>query len=255
MSELFSLEDIEVSFLDFTILSDINIDFPAAKASFIIGKAGSGKSTLLKTLAGLMLPERGRVVYNGRDIAKFTSQEERDFRRDCAFGFQDAALWANQSVYNNIALPISLHRRGLAKAEVQRRVQEVALRAGYTDVLHFRPDALSAGEQKQISFARALVLDPKVLFMDEPTASLDEDSVNTVISVLKAEKEAGKTIIAVSHDPRLIAEVADLLVVVADGSVIGRGSVASMAPLVGVELARRIREAEKAIASEKVGEK
>lgn len=247
MNELFELEHIEVVSAGYTILEDISVSFPEGVSTFIIGKAGSGKSTLLKTLAGLIVPEKGRVLYRGKNIGRHSKQEELAFRYSCAFAFQDAALWANQSIYNNISLPLALHEPGLKKKEADRRIVDAVRRAGYSEGLGFRPDALSAGEQKLISFARCLVLDPMVLFMDEPTASLDEESVDNIVSILKELKAAGKTLITVSHDPRLIAELADQLLVIADGKILGRGSVASMAPLVGAELARRIRQAKKAI--------
>ncbi len=244
---LFVMEHIEVVSSGYTILDDLSVEFPEGCASFIIGKSGSGKSTLLKTLAGLIVPEKGRVLCQGKNIARYSKLEELAFRKKCAFAFQDAALWANQSIYNNVSLPLALHEPALEKGERDRRIQAAIRRAGYQEGIALRPDALSAGEQKQVSFARCLVLDPQVLFMDEPSASLDEESVDIILSVLKELKAAGRTLIAVSHDPRLIAELADQLVVVADGKVLGSGSVASMAPLLGSELARRIRRAQKAI--------
>lgn len=249
---LFAMENIEVVSSGYTILDDLSVVFPEGCTSFIIGKSGSGKSTLLKTLAGLIVPEKGRVMYRGKNMARHSKQEELAFRKSCAFAFQDAALWANESIYNNIALPLALHEPALEKNERDRRIQAAIRRAGYQEAIALRPDALSAGEQKQVSFARCLVLDPQVLFMDEPSASLDEESVDTILSVLKELKAAGRTLIAVSHDPRLIAELADQLVVVADGKVIGSGSVSSMAPLLGSELARRIRRAQKAIQNAEV---
>ncbi len=249
MSALVELQEVTVRFGDFEILSELSTAFPERECTCIVGKAGSGKSTLLKTAAGLVVPGRGRVLYRGRDLARMKGAEELTFRKESAFAFQDAALWANQTIYNNLNLPLALHEPNLAKAESDRRIVETARRCGYAEGLGFRPSDLSAGEQKLISLARALILDPKVLFMDEPTASLDEDAVDMLIGILAELKAAGKTLIVVTHDARLIARVADQLCVVSTGKVSGFGPAAQVAPLVGGELYKSIRAARSADAS------
>jgi ABC-type transporter Mla maintaining outer membrane lipid asymmetry ATPase subunit MlaF len=241
MNPAVELRGVSVVFDNYFILDDLSVQVPAGEATFIVGKAGSGKSTLLKTAAGLIVPEKGQVLYRGADLARMSRTEELAFRRECAFAFQDGALWANQTIYNNLMLPLDVHFPNLPKAESDRRVVAAARRVGYNEGLGFRPVDLSTGEQKLISFARALILDPDLLFLDEPTASLDEDSVDRLCAILAELKAAGKTIVAVSHDPRLIAELADHLCVLALGKVAGFGPADEMAPLVGGELVKRIR--------------
>jgi phospholipid/cholesterol/gamma-HCH transport system ATP-binding protein len=243
MNAAVELLDVHVYFGDYEILSGLSVAFPEGESTCIIGKAGSGKSTLLKTAAGLVVPDRGRVLYRGRDLARMNRAEELSFRKESSFAFQDAALWANQTIYNNLDLPLALHEPNLPKAESDRRIVEVARRAGYSEGLGFRPSDLSAGEQKLISLARALILDPGLLFMDEPTASLDEDSVDSLIRILVELKAAGKTLIVVTHDARLIARIADRLCVVAAGKVAGIGPAEQVAPLIGGELLKSIRAA------------
>lgn len=243
MSAELELSGVVVSIADYEILRELSVQFPAGKVTCIVGKAGSGKSTLLKTAAGLIIPQHGQVVFRGKDLAKMHRAEELAFRKTASFAFQDAALWANQSIYNNLSLPLALHQPGLTKAESDRKIREMVQRVGYHEGLGFRPADLSTGEQKLISLARALILDPSVLFLDEPTASLDEDSVDTLVAVLRQEKEKGKTLIVVSHDGRMIADVADLLCVVSNGTVAGFGDVDQVAPLLGTELLKRIRAA------------
>jgi len=169
--------------------------------------------------------------------------EELAFRKKASFGFQDAALWANQSIYNNLSLPVALHHPGISKTESDRRVKTAVQTVGYNESLASRPADLSMGEQKLISLARALILEPELIFLDEPTASLDEDSVDRLINILKNLKNEGRSMIIVSHDGRLIAELADRLCVVSQGSIAGFGTVDQVAPLLGGDLMRRIRQA------------
>jgi phospholipid/cholesterol/gamma-HCH transport system ATP-binding protein len=241
MSSVIELKDVTVSVADYEILRDLSVSFPEGKVTCIVGKAGSGKSTLLKTAAGLIIPDYGEVYFQGRSLARMNKGEELAFRKSGAFAFQDAALWSNQSIYNNLSLPLAVHESNLPKSESDRRVKAAAHRVGYLEGLGFRPADLSMGEQKLISLARALILDPQLLFLDEPTASLDEDSVDRLIRIMLEEKALGKSMILVSHDGRLIAETADFLCVVANGVVAGFGDVDQVSPLLGGELAKRIR--------------
>lgn len=243
MNAIVELQEVTVSFEGYEILTGLSTSFPDKECTCIVGKAGSGKSTMLKTAAGLVVPDRGRVLFRDKDLARMNRAEELAFRKASSFAFQDAALWANQTIYLNLNLPLALHEPNLPKAESDRRIVEAARRAGYSEGLGFRPADLSAGEQKLISLARAIILDPALLFMDEPTASLDEEAVDVLIGILADLKAAGKTLIVVTHDPRLIAKVADHLCVVAAGKVAGFGPVAKVAPLVGGELYKNIRAA------------
>ncbi len=243
MSAAISLAEVGVRLGEYEVLKDVSASFPEGKSTFIVGKAGSGKSTLLKTAAGLIVPDRGKVFRGDRDLARMTRAEEAAFRRESAFAFQDGALWANQSIYSNLTLPLAVHEPLLPKAEADRRVKDAVRRVGYAESIALRPAELSAGEQKLVSLARALMLDPSLLFMDEPTASIDEDSVERVLEIMAERRKAGATIIAVSHRARLVAELADYLCFVSDGKIAAFGPAEEVAQLVGGELLKRIRAA------------
>lgn len=243
MNNIITMDTISVRIADYDVLKDCSVAFPDGQAVCIVGKAGSGKSTLLKTAAGLIVPLYGSVYYRNKELGRMNRNEELTFRKHCAFTFQDAALWANQSIYSNLSLPLALHENGLSKKITDKRIKAMAERVGYHEGLGQRPASLSAGEQKLISLARSLMLDPELLFMDEPSASLDEDSVDTLVTILKEEKSRGKTLIIVSHDARLIAEIADLLCIVSNGTVSGFGDVEQVSPLLGSDLLKRIKAA------------
>jgi ABC-type transporter Mla maintaining outer membrane lipid asymmetry ATPase subunit MlaF len=237
------VRDVSVRQGDFEILRELTASFHLEDCTFIVGKAGGGKSTLLKTAAGLIVPDSGAVFFRGKSLFRMSRADEMEFRRVTAFAFQDAALWANQSIYNNLSLPLSLHYSRLDKKEADRRILNAVARVGYTESLSLRPVSLSTGEQKLISLARCLVIDPDVYFMDEPTASLDDESVDRLVDLMKELKASGKSLIVVSHDARLIAELADQLCVVSNGSITGFGPLEKVAPLVGGELIKRIKQA------------
>lgn len=242
MNLLFEMDHVSVRIADVEILHDVLVNFPEKQVTCIVGKAGSGKSTLLKTLSGLIIPDEGCVRFKGKNIFDLNRREELEFRYTCSFAFQDAALWANQSIYNNLTLPLAVHKSELKKAETDGIIKRVVQRIGYTEGLGFRPADLSMGEQKLISIARCLICDPEVILLDEPTASLDQEAVDRLTEVLLEEKKLGKTIIMVTHDSNVIARLADYIYVVANGSLASQGSAEKIAPLLGGDLIRKMRE-------------
>ncbi|NLJ47316.1 MAG: ATP-binding cassette domain-containing protein [Treponema sp.] len=207
----------------FEILRDVSVAFTEGVTTAVLGSAGSGKSALLKTAAGLVVPDSGAVLFRGSSLASFSEDEERYFRSRTSFVFQDAALWANQTIFFNIALPLRIHKPWMGESEVAERVRTTAERLGYVEGLAFRPADLSAGEQKLISIARALVLDPELVFLDEPASGLDEDAKERVQEVLDSLRDAGKSILLVTNDMGWVHRIADRLVIVRDGRLAAAG--------------------------------
>jgi len=242
MKTLFNVDHVSVRIAETEILHDISIELSQGIATCIVGKAGSGKSTLLKVISGLVLPDEGAVFYKGKNIHNMNKRETMEFRAACSFAFQDAALWANQSIYNNLALPLAIHKPELNKTDTDAIIKRVIQRVGYQEGLGFRPADLSMGEQKLISIARALICEPEIMFLDEPTASLDHEAVERLIQILLEEKKSGRTIIMVTHDANLIARLADQICIVANGSLATQGPAEKIAPLLGRDLIRKIRE-------------
>jgi ABC-type transporter Mla maintaining outer membrane lipid asymmetry ATPase subunit MlaF len=194
-----------------------------------MGGAGSGKSVLLKTAAGIALPDEGEVLFRGVSLSRMSDREELAFRKASGFVFQDAALWANQSLYDNLALPARLHESRWSAAEVDRAVRRAADLVGYTDDLRVRPSELSAGERKLVGLARALVLDPELLFMDDPTSSLDEAGALRVSDILLALKARGRSVLVTSDVSDLASRCADSVAVILAGSLAVSGTLAEAA--------------------------
>lgn len=207
----------------YQILKDVSVSFIEGATTAVLGSAGSGKSALLKTAAGLVVPDSGSVLFRGASLASFSEDEERYFRSRTSFVFQDSALWANQTILNNIALPLRVHRHWMGESEIAERIREVLARVGYDEGLALRPAELSAGEQKLVSIARALVLDPELVFLDEPASGLDEDAKERVQEVLDSLRDAGKSVLLVTNDMGWVHRVADRIVIIRDGRIAAAG--------------------------------
>jgi ABC-type lipoprotein export system ATPase subunit len=219
MSEIIELQNVSFSAQEGNIIQDISIAFEGAKTTAIVGPSGGGKSTVLKLAAGLLVPNQGEVSYKGKNLTQMNKAEYLEFRKESAFVFQDSALWANQDLFQILELPLKIHFPAMTKKERAERIRSVTSRVGYRKELGVRPARLSMGEQKLIAFARAMLCNPSVLFLDEWTESLDETAAERLIDIVRAEQRNGSSILFVSHDMRLIMDLADFVVVVVDGKV------------------------------------
>lgn len=189
---------------DQKIIRNISHYIEESTVTAFLGKPGSGKSTALKLLAGLITPTSGSITFEDKEIHAMSIKENEVFRKKAAFMFQDSALWANQDIYHNLELPLQLHYPDMSPEDRKEKIQKYAELVEYTKPLNVRPAALSIGEQKKISFARALICEPDLLFLDEPTESIDEKTEDLFISILKDFINQNKTVVYVSHDNYLI---------------------------------------------------
>ena len=219
MEGIVELRNVTFSAQERTIVQDISIEFNTGKTTAIVGPSGGGKSTVLKLAAGILVPDRGEVLYKGKDVMQMNRSENLDFRREGAFVFQDSALWANQELYQILELPLKIHFPDMTRMQRAERIREVTAKVGYKKELGIRPARLSMGEQKLIAFARAMLCDPFVLFLDEWTESLDEFAADRLIDIIRSKQRENATILFVSHDMRLILDLADFVVVITDGRV------------------------------------
>jgi phospholipid/cholesterol/gamma-HCH transport system ATP-binding protein len=213
------LSGIRASSGTFEILSGVDIPFHEGKTSVVLGTAGSGKSTLIKTAAGLIVPDQGRVRFRGKDIFSFSRSDESAFRAASGFVFQDAALWANTNILNNILMPLRVHKPWMGQSEMAETARLLLARLGYDEGLALRPADLSAGEQKLVSIARALIHDPWLVFMDDPVSNLDEEAADRVYTVLDELRAKGKTLIIGANNSELAYRFADYLGVVKAGRI------------------------------------
>ena len=219
MSSIVELRKVSFSAQDRVLVRNLSFRFEEGQAVALVGPSGGGKSTVLKLAAGICIPSEGEVLFRGVAVGGMSRQENLAFRREAAFVFQDAALWANQTLFQILELPLRVHFPDMAADERQKKIESVVDRVGYRRELGIRPSGLSMGEQKLIAFARALMCDPRLLFLDEWTESLDEKSAQRLIGIVRGMKGEGATVLFVSHDPRIIRGMADAVLLVSQGQI------------------------------------
>ena len=220
MDPLIELQGVTVRAQEHVGLDGVSVAVPGNRSTVIMGPSGSGKSMLLKVAAAIIPPDSGRVLMNGRDMHRFSQKELLEFRRSSGFMFQDAALWQNKTIYENMALPIQFHYPSRSREEIEKRIEELLRPMNLLDSLQLRPAALSEGEQKIVSFLRAVVLEPLILFLDEPTTSIGHQLLQKMLGMIRSLKDRGCTIVAVTHDAHLTAMIANHLVILKDGRIL-----------------------------------
>lgn len=206
------------------LFQDLTLSVRQQGCTVIMGPAGGGKSTLLRLGAGLIPPDEGKVCFLGRSWHDVSDHDNADLREHLGFCFQNGALWANRSVYQNLELPYQYHRPKASTQEVREAVARTSRLVGVQNQLALRPSQLSLGEQKLVSLARALVLDPQVLFLDDPTGGLDAQATERLMGLFTDLKKQGRTLLLVTQDPTVTARVADALILVSAGKILVEGS-------------------------------
>lgn len=196
----------------FQVLKNIGLSIRDGEFTVILGASGSGKSTLLNVMSGLERPENGAVVYDGNDITTLSDSRLTEFRKkNIGFIFQQYYLLPNMDVSKNVKMG--------AELAANKEYVEIIEAVGLGNKLHKYPSELSGGEQQRVSVARALAKKPKVLFLDEPTGALDEETGRQVLDyICKLQKEYGFTIVMVTHNLN-IAEMADTIIKMNSGKI------------------------------------
>jgi putative ABC transport system ATP-binding protein len=197
-------------------LTDAGMCVDAGEIVAVMGPSGSGKSTLLHCLAGIVRPDAGRVVFDGRDLTAMSDGERSNLRlREFGFVFQFGQLVPELPCVENVALPLRLE--GVRRREAERRALDWLERLEVRDVADHRPGEVSGGEGQRVAVARALVTEPRVLFADEPTGALDSLNGERVMRLLTvAAHEADVAVVLVTHEPR-VAAYSDREIIVRDG--------------------------------------
>ena len=208
-SPAISVEDLVLAFGSFVVMSDLTFDVKQGEIFVIMGGSGSGKSTLLKHLFGLMRPSQGTIRLQGNDLWAMDEEERAALRRETGVLYQHGALWSTMTLVENIALPLQEYT-SLAPADIERIAALKLALVGLRGFESFYPHEISGGMQKRAALARAIALDPSVLFFDEPTSGLDPVSARRLDDlVLQLRDSLNTTIVIVSHDLDSIFAIAD----------------------------------------------
>jgi phospholipid/cholesterol/gamma-HCH transport system ATP-binding protein len=219
------LEKLTIGYGTKVVARDLDIEFPGGKLSMVVGGSGSGKSTLIKHILELQPAMGGTVFIGGHDLSAVSSHERHCIRQRTGVLFQDGALLGSLKLKDNIALPLREHTR-LSEGEIARIVGDRLSMVGLGNALDLYPNELSGGMRKRAGLARALVMDPQMLFCDEPTSGLDPVmSAELDQLMLEMMRQFDMTMIVVTHDLRSMHALADNVVVLGEQRCLFQGTI------------------------------
>src|SRR6202048_1931158 len=225
---LISLQDLRVKYGDREILHGISFDVRRGETMVILGGSGSGKSTLLRTLVGLEKPTSGKILIKNQNIAAISQRDMDEIRKKIGMSFQGGALFGSMTVGENVALPLLEHTKlepSTIEIILRLKLDQVGL-AGFED---YMPSQLSGGMKKRAAVARALAMDPEILFFDEPSAGLDPIIAAGIDQlILDLKKAFHMTIIVVTHELASAFLIADRMVLIDKGNLVAIGTVKEM---------------------------
>lgn len=223
-SPVLELQNVEVSFGTELILSRVNLKVFAGERVAIIGPSGQGKSVLLKTLGGLIRPTQGRVLIKGCDWHHADKKQQATILKDLGMLFQKNALFDSLTCGENIAFPLR-EASAFNETEIQARVQEFLEAVAIPHALTLFPDEISGGMQKRLGIARALALEPKIVFYDDPTAGLDPITSRKIVDLIcELQKKHQSTFLAITNDMNRAYQLAERILMVVDHEVIEAGT-------------------------------
>ena len=243
MENVIEVRDLVTYYGDREILKNISLSIPRGKTTVILGGSGCGKSTLLKHLIRLLKPSRGSILINGKDITLMDEEELNELRKKMGVLFQGSALLNSITVADNVALPLREHTR-LKESTIEIMVRMKLDLVGLSGFEHLYPSQLSGGMKKRAALARAMALDPEMLFFDEPSAGLDPVTAAGLDElILKLKNVFRMTIVVVTHEMASVFTIADHVVMLDFGEVIFSGNLdelkASDHPRIRMFLERR----------------
>jgi len=219
---LLSIEGLEKSFHGRAVLRGVDFLVPKGMIFTVLGPSGTGKSVLLKCIAGILAPDAGRIVFEGRVLDRDPGARV-GFRRRCGFLFQSNALFDSLSALENVALPLE-QTTSLSKTEIRRRSREALDQLELLDFQDRHPGELSGGMQKRLALARAIVTQPEVVLFDEPTAGLDPLRRNAVFAMIaKYQRRFHFTALVVTHDVPEALAASDRVALLEQGKICFEG--------------------------------
>ncbi|MGB7310028.1 MAG: ABC transporter ATP-binding protein [Candidatus Acidiferrales bacterium] len=223
-----SVRDLRVKYGAREVLHGISFDVPAGETFVILGGSGSGKSTLLRTLVGLEHPSGGEIRIRGKNYSSISDAERDEILKHMGMSFQQGALFGSMSVGDNVALPLREHTE-LDESTIEIVVRLKLDQVGLTGFENYMPAQLSGGMKKRAAIARALAMDPEILFFDEPSAGLDPIIAAGIDElILKLKKAFRMTIVVVTHELASAFLIADRMILINKGVIVANGTTAEL---------------------------
>ena len=211
LDPVIEMVDVAKAFGSFRVLDGVTFRIPRGGVTFLMGPSGTGKSVCLRHIVGLLMPDRGDVIVDGKNVPKLNEKEVLVLRRQVGMLFQDGALFSSMNLYDNVAFPLRQHTKfgeGKIREIVMSRLSEVGL-AGAEKRM---PNELSGGMRKRAGFARALVMEPKIILVDEPDSGLDPVRTTLLCDLIKEiAKKYDATVIVISHNIEAVRRTADFI--------------------------------------------
>jgi len=221
---MIEIKNLKKKFGDKDVLNGVNLIIEKGKTLVIIGRSGCGKSVLLKHIIGLLKPDEGSVIIEGKDISKMNEKEIYEIRKQFGFQFQGAALFDSMDVEENIGLALK-ENTNMSKKEISEIVSEKLELVGLPNIEKMKPSDLSGGMKKRVSLARSLATNPEYILYDEPTTGLDpvmSDQIDDLIKELATKLNV--TSVVVTHDIFSVYDVADTVAMMHEGKIYFKGT-------------------------------
>mgnify|MGYP001469689567 CR=1 FL=1 len=213
------------SFGDKVVLNKFSSTFDQGKINLIIGKSGSGKTMAIKCMLGLHEIDSGEIIFNGQDFTGISEYDKKELRKEIGVVFQGSALFDSMTIEENVMFPLSMMSSKMSFSQMKDRVDFCLKRVDLDGVCNLFPSELSGGMQKRVAIARAIVLNPKYLFCDEPNSGLDPTTATVIDNLLKEiTYEYNITTVINTHDMNSVIEIGDNVIFIQDGKKIWAGS-------------------------------
>jgi phospholipid/cholesterol/gamma-HCH transport system ATP-binding protein len=212
------VRDVHKTFGDKQVHKGVSFDLLEGEILGLFGGSGTGKSVVLRSIIGLENPDSGEILFEGQDLTQLSERELFPVRTHISYVFQNGALFDSLSVEDNLAYPLHAHTK-MTEAEIHNRVNEVLEMVDMKNSNQLLPSELSGGMQKRAGFGRAIILQPKVVLFDEPTAGLDPVNTGRLLKNILEFKKRGMTGIFVTHDIPAAFEICDRVAILKDGKI------------------------------------
>lgn len=222
---MLELKALVKSFGDLHVLRGLDLQIPLGEILVIVGGSGTGKSVLLKHLVGLIRPDEGQILLDGRDLNRLKDEELKQQRMRFGLLFQDAALFDSMNVYENIAFPLREHRKEMSEKEVAGVVAKKLAQVKLSGIEEKFPSELSGGMRKRVGLARATALNPEIMLYDEPTTGLDPITTKAIDDlIVSMQQDLKATSIIISHDIQSTLRIANRIAMLHDGKIVESGT-------------------------------